>query len=240
MGISWRYRTCAVALMLGAGRLLAADFTAEDVLRMSMDSQTRQELMQRQYVWHEHVELGPANKDGTGRTKTTLRREFEVSYEGGSVYRKIIAENGIAISPDEAEKKKVQVHREVLALSAIASQTRSKLLGEEAIDGRKCWVVQSESANDRSPKRWTLWIDEDERAIVRVASELLSGTPEVKAGARTTVFYSRNELGVWLPSRQVSIFTGNAFLPARAYQTIDFTAYRRFTTDTNIQYDDPH
>jgi len=226
--------------MLGAGRLLAADLTADDVLRMSMDSQTRQEQMQRQYVWHEHVELGPANKDGTGRTKTTLRREFEVSYEGGSVYRKIIAENGIAVGPDEAEKKKVQVRRGVLALSAIASQSTSKLLGEEAIDGRKCWVVQAESANDQSPKRWTLWIDKDERAIVRVASELLRGTPEVKAGARTTVFYSRNELGVWLPSRQISIFTGNAFLPARAFQTIDFSAYRRFTTDTNIRYDDPN
>jgi hypothetical protein len=129
---------------------------------MSMDSQTRQEQIQRQYVWHEHVELGPANRDGTGLAKTTLRREFEVSYEGGSLYRRIVAENGTAIGPNEAERRKnVHVRREVLTLSAIASQTTKKLLGEEAVDGRKCWVVQSESATGQSPYRWTLWIDED-------------------------------------------------------------------------------
>ena len=225
-------------LIFAAGRLFAADLTADDVLRMSMDSQTRQEQMQRQYVWHEQVELGPANKEGTGRTKTTLRREFEVSYEGGSVYRTIVAENGIAIAPKEAEKKKVHVRRKVLALSAIASEMTNKLLDEETIDGRKCWVVQSESAN--TPYRWTVWIDEDEKVIIRVVSELLRETPEVKAGARTTVSYSRNDLGVWLPTRQISLFTGNGFLPARAFQTIDFSAYRRFTTDANILYGDPN
>jgi len=231
----------AFPLIFGARRLFAADLTADDVLRMSMDSQTRQEQFQRQYVWHEHVELGPANKDGTGRTKTTLRREFEVSYESGNVYQKIVAENGMAIGPNEAERRKnVHVRREVLALSAIALLTTKKLLREEAIDGRNCWVVESESATGQSPYRWTLWIDEDERVVVRVEKDLLRGTPEVKAGARTTVLYSRNELGVWLPSRQISIFTGNAFLPARAFQTIDFSAYRRFTTDTNIRYDDPN
>jgi len=91
-----------LALIFAAERLFAADLTADDVLRMSMDSQTRQEQIQRQYVWHEHGELGPANKDGTGRTKTTLRREFEVSYENGSVYRKTVAEHGIVIGPNEA------------------------------------------------------------------------------------------------------------------------------------------
>lgn len=229
-----------VPLIFGAGRLLAADLTAGDVLRLSMDSQTRQEQMQRQYVWHEHVELGPANKDGTGRTKTTLRREFEVSYEGGSVYRKIVAENGVAIRPNEAERKKVVVRREVLALSAITSQMTNKLLREEAIDGRKCWVIQSESAAGQGPDLWTFWIDEEERAIIRVEKELLHATPEVKAGARTILSYTRNDAGVWLPSRQITLFTGNGFLPARAFQTIDFSSYTRFTADTNIRYDDPN
>jgi hypothetical protein len=132
------------------------------------------------------------------------------------------------------------VRREVLALSAIAALTTEKLLREEALDGRKCWVVQSESGAGQSPDCGTLWIDEGERVIVRVETDFLRGTPEMKPGARTIVFYSRNELGVWLPSRQISLFSGNAFLPARAYQTIDFSAYRRFTSDTNIQYDDPN
>ena len=197
--------------------------------------------MRRQYVWHEHVELlGRANKDGTGRAKTTLRRDFDVSYDGGSVYRKIVAENGVSISPDEAEKRKVHVRREVLALSAIVSQMTNSLLSEETVDGRKCRLIRSEPATGQGPCRWTLRIDEDERVVIRAESVLLRGTPEVKAGARTTVFYTRNELGVWLPSRQTMLFIGSGLLPARALQTIDFSADQRFTTDTNIRYDDPN
>ena len=165
-----------------------------------------------------------------GRTKTTLRREFEVSCKAGSVYRRIVAENGVAIGPNEAEKKKVQVRREVMALSTIASQTTKKLLGEKAIDGRMCWVVQSESATDRNPKRWTLWIDENERAIVRVESDLLRGTPEVKAGAPDHCVVQQERAG-FLASEPADIaFHRQGILPARALQTIDFSSYRRFTT----------
>jgi hypothetical protein len=207
---------------------------------MSMDSQTRQEELQHQYGWREHVELGPSNKDGTGWTKLNLQRDFEVTYESGTVYRKIVSENGVALDPKEAERKKVHIRRAALALSTITSQTTSKLLGEETIDGHKCWVIRSEPIPDRSPSRWTLWIDEQEKVLIRVQSELLREDVELKAGALRTILYTRNEQGVWLPSRSTNVFTGRQFLAAHSYQTIDFSGYRRFTSDTKIQYDDPN
>jgi len=76
--------------------------------------------------------------------------------------------------------------------------------------------------------------------LIRVRSELLRENLEVKAGALNTVFYNRNEEGVWLPSRTITVFTGHQFLAARSYQTIDFSGCRRFTSDAIILYDDPN
>jgi len=103
--LRWIVSLVGTMTFLAAG-LFAADLAADDILKMSMDSQTRQEELQRQYVWHEHVELGPSNKDATGRTKLNFQRDFEVAYESGTVYRKLVSENAVALDPKEAERKR--------------------------------------------------------------------------------------------------------------------------------------
>ncbi|MDQ1470381.1 MAG: hypothetical protein QOJ99_1861 [Bryobacterales bacterium] len=125
-----------------------------------------------------------------------------------------------------------------------------RLLREAESNGHKFRVVQSEAKKSAVAKtsaetealfyRYVQWIDEDEKAVVRKEWDVIAPGVETKPGSRTKVVFSRNIDSVWLPQRaEFLIVTGDRFGASQVLQTNTYSGYRRFTTETKIEFDDP-
>lgn len=227
-------------VLLMFGTAAAGDLTADDVLRMIMESQTRQEQLQNRYVWHEHVEFGRSRPDGSERRKTDTIREFEVSWESGSHYRELISENGRPLTPAQAEKKKVLVRRPITTLASFLPGRTNRLVRSETIAGRDCWVIESDPSTDQPPYRRTFWVDKEDKVVTRIHQERL-GKTEKGTLIQGTIFFQKSSDGVWLESRSENVIAAmDLHRMFSQLQTIDFSAYQRFTTDTAIQFHDPN
>lgn len=225
-------RRALTLALVACGTLVAGDLTADDVLRAILESQARQEQLQNQFVWHEHVEFRHLNSDGTAAKKADTVREFEVSYESGSVYRTLVSENGKPLTPRQASKKKVLARRQVTPLASWIAGRTNRLIRGESIDGRDCWVIESDPGPGQSPYRRTLWIDKTDKAVTRIHDERL-GKATPGTAERDTIFFQKNDAGVWLISR-------SELMVRTELQTIDFSGYRRFTTDSAVHYAGPN
>jgi hypothetical protein len=238
-----------VVALLSVPRITAAAISGEEILTLVLEGESRQETLRRQYLWHEHVENGSAHEDGS-RWKLSLTRDFEATFTEGSVYRKLILENG---KPANPKQPPLRVRRDETPLSTVFRLMDHELLREESIGDRKYWVVRSEAGKRAAGKtaaevpalsyRCTYWIDESERAVFRLQREVLTDNlPSQKPGSRLTLTYEKNPDGVWLPDHSDAFIlprSPKGFLPAQhVFQVIDYSQYRKFTSDTNIQYDD--
>ncbi len=77
-------RNLALALVfVSFAKLRAGDLTGEAVLHMALQGESRQEKLRQQYVWHEHVEVGPAKANGS-RVKVNITRDFDITFLKGS------------------------------------------------------------------------------------------------------------------------------------------------------------
>ena len=82
-------RNLALALVFVCfAKLPAAELTGEAILHMALEGEGRQEKLRQQYVWHEHVEVGPAKVDGSS-VKVNITRDFEITFLKGSFYREL-------------------------------------------------------------------------------------------------------------------------------------------------------
>jgi len=225
--------------------LPAADLTGEAVLRMALEGESRQEKLRQQYVWHEHVELGPAKADGS-RVKMNITRDFDVTFLKGSFYRELVAVNG---KPVKAGTRVKHTRHTGVPLAAILSVMDQELVRVEEIGGRRYWMVQSgpkKNAVAATPAetqalsyRYTHWIDQQDKSVVRVKWEVIAQGVETKPGSWTRLDFARNADSVWLPEH-VEFFTvtGDKFGAKWMFQTGDFSGYRKFGSDTKIGFDD--
>jgi hypothetical protein len=251
--------------LIFAAEIPAADLSGEEILRRSVAGETRQQKLRQQYTWHEHQENGPARADGSP-VKVNIARDFDVIFLEGSFYRKLVAINGKPLNSKQAREEEEKMHmtaaqrmarplakrarRSGVPLSDILSVMDHRLLREEEVGGHKYWVVQSEPRKGTITKsqaetealsyRYIHWIDEDEKVVVRREWEVIGEGVETKPGSRTKVGFAKNNDSVWLPDRAESlIVTGDKFGASRTLQTNTFSGYRRFTSETNIEFDDP-
>ncbi len=134
-------------------------------------------------------------------------------------------------------------------LAAILSVMDQELVREEEIGNRKYWVVQSEpkkNAVAATPTetqalsyRYTHWIDQQDKSVSRVKWEVVAQGVETKPGSWTRLDFSENENSVRLPRHAESfIVTGDKFGAKWVFQTNDYSGYRKFSTDTNVDFDD--
>jgi hypothetical protein len=108
--------------------------------------------------------------------------------------------------------------------------------------------VQSEPKKDAVPKtpnetralayRYVQWIDQTDRSVPRKEWEVVGEGQDTAPGSSVKVQFARNPEGVLLPQQYIWRSASRKGKPAAFLQTQVFSDYRRFTTETNVQFDD--
>jgi hypothetical protein len=200
--------------------------------------------------------------DGEGRVKRRRTRSWEVYYVRGSPVRRLVRRDGRALPSTERAKENARARalaEDVAAGRAATEQPGVRLsrvlerydfsfAAREERDGR-CALVFDFAARpgsfsldrDAVLRRLAgrLWVDEEERAAVRVAVRNTAGL-RFALGLGATVSslafeaeFARMEDGVWLPRRLEASAEGRKLLLVgfRTRTTTAFTGYRRFAVD---------
>jgi hypothetical protein len=225
-------------------KLHSADLTGEAVLQIALEGESRQEKLRQEYVWHEHVEAGPAKADGS-RIKVNFTRDFDVTFLNGAFYRELVAVNGKPVKSGTTVK---HTRHTGVPLAAILSVMNQELVRVEEIGNRKYWVVQSKpkknvvaatsTETEALSYQYTHWIDQEDKSIFRVKWEVIAPQVETKPGSWTTLDFAENENSVrLLRHAQFFIVTGDKFGAKWVFQTNDYSGYRKFSADSKIDFD---
>jgi hypothetical protein len=200
--------------------------------------------------------------DARGRARRRQTRGFEVFFVRGRPVRRLVQRDGRPLPPKERAREDARAR--ALAEDVGAGRAATELAGvrlsrvlerydfafsaREERDGR-CALVFDFAAR---PGRFALerdavlrklagrlWVDEEERAVARVAVRNTEGL-RFALGLGATVSslgfeaeFARMEDGVWLPRRIEAVAEGRKFLfkGFRTRTTTAFSGYRRFAVD---------
>lgn len=202
-----------------------------------LDAEARQDHLRSQYVWHERVGLGPADKDGA-RERVRVQRDFEVEAENGKLFRKLVAENGRPVSAKRAAALRAKEVRAGASAAVVMAASTASLAGEREFRGRKCYVMKTEPKGD-FPYRYTYLVDEDTAAVAQMSFEILKDRRQMKAGSNATINFAPNEEGAWLPTTaEFLILPTSPLAPERARQTNVYSDYRKFGSEVTIEWGD--
>ncbi len=246
--------------------LQAADLTGDEIVRSAVEVGKRQAELRQQYIYREHQEDRVLNADGSAG-KLYINRDFEDIFLEGAFYRKLVASDGKPLKPKDAKAEDARMRMtaaERRAAPPPKNQGRTlqggipfedaykvmehKILREEEMGGRMCWVVQSVPRGDAAPKtdvetramayRFTSWIDQIDRAIVREEWEVIGAGQDTKPGSTVAMVFVENADGVWLrQSAEMRAISGSGN-PPRFLQTNVYSDYRRFASETNVRFED--
>ena len=152
-------------LALAHGALAAQPIDAATIIARSFEASERNVEIQKQYIGNELVEERKIDKDG--EVKDVSSKSFELLYLFGEEYRKLVAENGRPLSPQEAAKEQRKLDKTYAERADESPRDREKrlakqrkedeemrkfraeivkafdftLAGEETVEGRRCWVI---------------------------------------------------------------------------------------------------
>ena len=200
--------------------------------------------------------------DGEGRVRRRETRGFEVFYVRGRPVRHLVSRDGRELTPTERAKEERRARELAFALrkgeaaserpggrlSRILERYHVTAMGREEADGR-CALVFDFTARpgefdlerDKLLRRLAgrLWVDEEDRAVVRVEIKNTSGLRfAFGLGATVSSFllrteFARMEEGVWLPRRLEQSAAGRKLL-IKGFHTRTVTTYgnyRRFEVE---------
>src|SRR5579872_41700 len=161
----------------------------DDILRRNREADKQNEERAKQYTYVEETDNFEYDKHG--ERKKTGSETHDVIFVEGESYKRLVARDGKPLPPKEEakEEKKLQQTAEERRKArrkgllnftrnvSISSEDLAKLcdhhlLGEEAIRGRKAWVIEYTPQKDRVPAnqhekdvlsfRTKVWVDEAE------------------------------------------------------------------------------
>lgn len=221
------------------------------------------------FVYREEIHYTEQFSDGAFRRNS--RAVYEVSILEGEPYHRKIEQDGQPLTGvDEAYEEKryrevekfrretppaerrrryfaAEENRFKIDSRIVLENHTAVLAGEETIEGRRCWVVETEPRKGApKPKRrsqWSLsqklryWIDQETRFPVRVVATQLFDFDSSRKGTVTEVVSGRME-GVWLWRWIRSEGTKKADGKKVVYRTRqEYSMYRHFTTTTNLLFE---
>jgi hypothetical protein len=200
------------------------------------------------------------NRDEKGQPLKPFLKTYDVIMLEGDNYRKPILEDGQPLDPKTAkkveadlektreERRKHKIFHKSVALGGPAQMERlfdNKVTGEDLVDGRKAWRVESEPKADAMPanqaekemlaSRRVTWFDKDDGIDVRRRTEYFRNVDEIRSGTYIDVEFHR--VGdTWLPA--VQTFHGMAhFMPGvNAFRDSHtrFYDYKRFAAESTF------
>jgi hypothetical protein len=200
--------------------------------------------------------------DGDGRVRRRRTRAWEVFHVKGRPVRRLVLRDGRPLPADEREKEdakaralaadveagRAATEQPGIRLSRVLERFDFTFAGREERDGR-CALAFDFAARpgsydldrDAVLRRLAgrLWVDEEERAVARLAVRNTAGL-RFALGLGATVSslgleaeFARMEDGVWLPRRVEASASGRKLLfrSFRTRTTTAFSGYRRFAVD---------
>lgn len=203
--------------------------------------------------------------DGQDRVKKTHVRRYQVFFVKGQPVRKLVEEDGRPLPPEKARKEEKHALEEAgkarreggspkereaaeVRISEVLARFDFTALGRELVAGRETVVVafrplpgkrDIEQDNVLRALAGRLWIDEEERAVVRadLAShqkiKMMGGLLlSLSSFALTVDFVPVDE--IWLPRRSEAFVAGRVLLlkGLRERVTEEYSDYRRFDVST--------
>ncbi len=207
---------------------LAATDSAAIITRF-VEQQAANRKRADQYTYVEHAVYVSFDKGGKSRKNRSETRE--VMFVEGLPYRKLVAKNEQPLSAGDqakedarqrqtAEERRKQ-RRAGLLRRTFTLGTDKDLLElfdcsatrEEELRGRKAWVMECapkagrEPANAREKEamsfRRTLWIDQQEYALLRSVHTVLSGKVNMKPGSTLTFDFAKVHDDAWMATSGV-------------------------------------
>lgn len=209
-----------------------------DIVRRSVVANTADWKAQPGYA-HREFDL-KSKVDSTGKAQAQGSRTYEVLMIEGSPYNRLIAINNEPLSREQAAEQEAKLQREMLQrqhetaddrrarvekyqnnraeehllMEQMAEAFNFELVGEEALDGTECYVLDAyprsgyyppvERAKVLTGMRGRLWIDKSQYHWVKVQAEVTSPVAfglflaQVKPGTKFELEQAP-VAGVWLP-----------------------------------------
>ncbi|HZU26585.1 MAG TPA: hypothetical protein VFA04_13755 [Bryobacteraceae bacterium] len=252
-----------------------ADDSALDIIRKSVLVDQANNERAKDYTYIERED--ERKLDSNGAMHSTGSKTYETVFLYGRPFRRLIARDGKPLSERDAKKEAERFDREVekrrnesdkqrqkaLAeaekerkearkfLTDIADAYNFRLVGDEQVSGRDCWVIVAEpkpgyKPHDSESKNLTklhgrVWIDKDGYHWVKAQAEVLETLSwgmfiaRLSPGSRMEFEQTRVNGEVWLPRRM--LFHLNArlmFKKMDAEFESDWSGYRKFATESKI------
>jgi hypothetical protein len=265
-------RLCTVLLI---GCATYAQVNVPDIVKRSSDNTGRNWKEAPKYVFTERdVE---EKLDSSGDVKTRKVRTWEVMVLEGSNYNKLIAINDKPLSPEEqrAENEKLAHERyrrqheseadrrkriakyqherqqDHVMMGEMARAFDYKLVGQETVQGRACWVLDATPKRSYVPinrdarvltgMKGELWIDKQDIQWVKVSAEVVRpvsfyAVATVGPGTRFELEQKPVGDGIWLPSH-FAVRVNSTILAFIAHNSLDdetYSNYRRSGTQVAL------
>ncbi len=229
-----------LALAVFALPLAAQQPDPQQILNLAFEASERNEEIRKQYTGTERVEERKLDKGG--EVKESSSKTYELLYLFGEEYQKQIAEDDRPLSPEKAAKERRKLDKAYAERADESSKQREKrlekqrkeeeerahfraeipkafvltLVGEETMEGRRCWVIDGEPRPGYKPSisrakflqklKARAWIAQDDHAWVRAEAETIDNASfggfiiKLKEGAVLELTQALVNDEVWMPT----------------------------------------
>jgi hypothetical protein len=226
--------TAGLATVGLAAHALASP-TADEIVKRSVANNEHNWEVAPRYTYKE--------EDAITKHGHQTVRSYEDLMIDGWPYQKLVGENGKPLSPARAEAEEQKLEQEIVRrqhesaaerepqiqkyrqerrqnhelMQQMIKAFRFKLLGEETVNGRRCYVLDGTPRPDyRPPNRDTqvlkgmrgkLWVDTEQYQWVKVHAEVFRPVSfglfiaRVEPGTQITLEQAPVGGGIWLPTR---------------------------------------
>ena len=247
-----------------------------DIVRRSVSHHQMNWALKRQYTFVERTT--EKEYDPSGKLKSNESKVYDVSILYDEPYERLVEKNGKPLSekdqqkerdklskfmdkrahdtPEQAQKRVAKLEKErekeVDYLREIPDAYDFKLLGEEKVDGKDCWVIQAEPHPGYQAKqgdakyfakiRGKIWIDKVDYQWAKVDAETIDTISfglvlfRLFKGSRLEFEQTRVNDEVWLPKVEKITAAGRLGLFKKAsYESlVTFENFRKFQSDSKI------
>jgi hypothetical protein len=253
-------------LLLSAAPLWAAD-DANQILKRFIQAQEANWEQARQYTYVE--EAKEVNYDKKRQAVNPRSQTYEVMFVEGLEYKKLVARNGKPLEPREqakedkrlsqtaAERRKERhsglTHRNVSLGSDqdLLTLFDNRVAGEDAIGGRKAWIIESVPKPDHAPAGQhekevmsfsrKMWIDETAYALLRKIETVVGSQIVFKPGTTISTEYEKINDDAWMQVSMVLDYSAQMvkFVKFSGKTEYLYSKFRKFDVQSTITADIP-
>lgn len=247
-----------------------------EIMRKSLERDMRNQRALDDYTYEVKTINRTYRGDQVKKTETEVEEVLQID---GSRYRRQIEKDGKPLKPADAKREQEKMDRELARRRNESPAQRQKrineenkdredfrkmrqdvgtafhfrLLGEESIQGAKCWkvaadpkqkgaVLRSDMGKRLLPKmRGTLWISQATFEWLRVEAEVLDTIrfgwvlASVAKGSTFKMEQAQVAAGLWHPHRfEARVKARGLVVPFNAGAEVEFRNFRKFATESRL------